>query len=117
MFVGWIKGLRFEFESRVEVKKDEYKMFPRLRVAKIGFALYEDAVIDFYNLGHGRPIQRRRQVLLQQPPCRGGGKLSHSRKNQDTPRCKISGGLFWGKAKNRQNGQTCGTTTSNLLAR
>ncbi len=40
MFVGWIKGLRFEFESRVEVKKGEYKMFPRLRVAEIGFAPY-----------------------------------------------------------------------------
>ena len=85
MFVGWIKGLRFEFESRVEVKKDEYKMFPRLRVAKIGFALYEDAVIDFYNLGHGRPIQRRRQVLLQQPPCRGGKIVPLSKKSRHAP--------------------------------
>ncbi len=51
MNVAWIKGLRFESESRVEVKKGEYVMFPRFRIAQIGFAPYEDAIVDFYNLG------------------------------------------------------------------
>ncbi len=51
MNVAWIKGLRFEAESRVEVKNGEYVMFPRFRIAEIGFAPYEDAVVDFYNLG------------------------------------------------------------------
>ncbi len=51
MNVAWIKGLRFEVESRVEVKNGEYKMFPRFRISKIGFAPYEDVIVDFYNLG------------------------------------------------------------------
>lgn len=36
---------------------------------------------------------------------------------QMQPPCKPSATGVLGKAKNRQNGQTCGTLTSNLLAR
>ncbi len=51
MNVAWIKGLRFEAESRVEVRNGKYEMFPRFRIEKIGFAPYEDIIVDFYNFG------------------------------------------------------------------
>ncbi len=49
--LAWIKGLRFETEIRVDVSDGLHEMPIRFRVAKIGFAPYEDAVVDFYDLG------------------------------------------------------------------
>ena len=51
MFLAWLKGLRFEVESRVDVKDGKYNMFYRLRVADMLFDAYEDLVIDYYDLG------------------------------------------------------------------
>ncbi|MBE6413783.1 MAG: hypothetical protein E7035_04430 [Verrucomicrobiaceae bacterium] len=51
MFLAWIKGLRFEAESRVVSRENRYYMTFRIRVEEMGFDAYEDAVIDYYNLG------------------------------------------------------------------
>ena len=51
MATCWIKGLRFETEVRVEAKDGVYAMVPRFRIAKIGFAPYEDIVLEYRNLG------------------------------------------------------------------
>ena len=49
-WVAIVKGLRFEFEGRVEVKNGNYVQFPRFLIKGIEFAPYEDLIVDFYEL-------------------------------------------------------------------
>lgn len=49
--LAWVKGLRFEAEIRVDAADGLFEMPVRLRIAKIGFSPYEDAIVDFYDLG------------------------------------------------------------------
>ena len=49
-FLGIVKGLRLEYEMRVEIENGIYKIFPRFKIAGIGFKPYEDIVIDFVKL-------------------------------------------------------------------
>ena len=46
-FVAIVKGLRWEYELRVEVKAGKYNIFPRFNIKGIGMPIYEDIVIDF----------------------------------------------------------------------
>ena len=43
-------GLKFEYSLNVVVKNGNYEIFPRYEIAKMGFAPYEDIIIDFYKL-------------------------------------------------------------------
>ena len=52
-FVAIVKGLRFEFSTIVKAENGEYTMFPRFHIADIGFAPYEDLIVDFYELKGG----------------------------------------------------------------
>ncbi len=45
-----VKGLKYEFATHIEVKDGKYNIFPRFLVQGIGFAPYEDLVVDFYEL-------------------------------------------------------------------
>ncbi|MBE6413305.1 MAG: hypothetical protein E7035_01975 [Verrucomicrobiaceae bacterium] len=49
-WVAIVKGLRFEFEGRVEVENGNYVQFPRFLIKDIEFAPYEDLIVDFYEL-------------------------------------------------------------------
>ena len=44
------KGLKFEYSLNVVVKNGNYEIFPRYEIGKMGFAPYEDIVIDYYTL-------------------------------------------------------------------
>ena len=46
-FVAIVKGLRWEYEFRVEIKDGKYNIFPRFKIKEIGMPIYEDIVIDF----------------------------------------------------------------------
>lgn len=46
-FVAIIKGLKYEFSMRVEVKEGKYKIYPRFHIKDIGTIPYEDIIIDF----------------------------------------------------------------------
>ncbi|MBE6414569.1 MAG: hypothetical protein E7035_08485 [Verrucomicrobiaceae bacterium] len=43
-------GLKFEYSLNVVVKNGNYEIFPRYEIAKMGFAPYEDIIIDYYTL-------------------------------------------------------------------
>jgi len=50
MLMGVIKGLRFEYEQRVDVYNGLYAVSPRFKIQDIQFKPYEDIVVDFYKL-------------------------------------------------------------------
>ncbi len=47
-FVGIVKGLKYEFSARVEVKNGAYEIYPRFLIKDMFFSPYEDLIIDFY---------------------------------------------------------------------
>ncbi len=80
-FVGIVKGLPYEFKTMLVVDQGVYRLFPRFLVKDIGFAPYEDLVVDFtvlsgdaadysgmarvyraYQLGRGEVIPLRERV-------------------------------------------------------
>lgn len=69
--LAWIKGLRFETEIRVDVSDGLHEMPIRFRVAKIGFAPYEDAVVDFYDLGPDADYSRAGRFFRKTRLARG----------------------------------------------
>ena len=46
-FVGIVKGLKYEFSVRVDVKDSVYKIYPRFKIAELHTKPYEDIIIDF----------------------------------------------------------------------
>lgn len=51
MFLAWIKGLRFEADSKTVAENGQYKMSVVFNIRDMLFDAYEDAVIDYYYLG------------------------------------------------------------------
>ena len=51
VFMGIVKKMRFEYETRVEIANGAYSIFPRFKIDEIGFAPYEDIVVDFVDFG------------------------------------------------------------------
>ncbi len=49
-FVAIVKGLKYEYETEVIASDGTYEIFPRFLIEKIGFAPYQDLIIDFYKL-------------------------------------------------------------------
>lgn len=49
-FVGIVQGLKYEFATVVEATNGVYTVFPRFLIKEIGFAPYEDLVVDFHLL-------------------------------------------------------------------
>ena len=50
VFVGIVKGLKYEFKTVVNVTNGVYTIFPRFLIKEMAFDPYEDLVIDFYTL-------------------------------------------------------------------
>ena len=46
--MGIVKGLTYEFATHIYVKDGVYKMFPRFLIKGIGFAPYQDLIVDYY---------------------------------------------------------------------
>ena len=49
-FVGIVQGLKYEFATVVEATNGVYAVYPRFLIKEIGFAPYEDLVVDFHLL-------------------------------------------------------------------
>ncbi len=49
-FAAIVKGMQYEYSMNVEVKNGNYEVFPRFEIGAMGFAPYEDIVIDYYTL-------------------------------------------------------------------
>ena len=49
-YMGFVKGLRFEYSMRVQAKDGEYSIMPVFTPPTMGFAPYEDIVIDYYKV-------------------------------------------------------------------
>ncbi len=49
-YMAYLKTMRFEMQMVVTAKNGEYALYPNYRINKMGFAPYEDIVIDFYKL-------------------------------------------------------------------
>ncbi len=48
-FVGIVKGLKYEFCMKIEVKDGLYVIFPRFLIKELACLPYEDLIIDFYH--------------------------------------------------------------------
>ncbi len=49
-YMGYVKGMRFEYEMVVKATKGKYELYPNYRFYRMGFAPYEDVIVDFYKL-------------------------------------------------------------------
>ena len=49
-FAAVVKGMKYEYSMEVVADKGNYKIFPSFNIAQMGFAPYEDIVIDYYTL-------------------------------------------------------------------
>ena len=52
-FVAIVKGLKYEFKMVVKAQNGKYRIYPSFLINEIGFAPYEDLIIDFYTLKGG----------------------------------------------------------------
>ncbi len=49
-YMAYLKTLRFEVMMVVRAKNGEYALYPKYRLNRMGFAPYDDIIIDFYKL-------------------------------------------------------------------
>ena len=49
-YMGYVKTLRFEYIMQARARNGKYEVMPVFRPARMGFAPYEDIVIDYYKL-------------------------------------------------------------------
>jgi len=49
-YMGYVKTLRFELVMVVKAENGKYELYPNFRLNRMGFAPYDDVIIDFYKL-------------------------------------------------------------------